>query len=139
MPAQPGQDGQCGNFNGIPADDGRMAVLARLGVNGVLEEDLLFPGPKTLVNPAISGCPQDILTNAHESCKQITDHFWPTMACLTHVCNGGTAATAQPGRSHRNLDDKNVQDESKHVEYRDLRDANVFSNPNEQTKKEFDV
>merc|ERR1711941_167393 len=50
MPPQPGQDGQCGNFNGNVVDDSRMAVRARMGKNGVPQDELYFDGPKTPVN-----------------------------------------------------------------------------------------
>jgi hypothetical protein len=92
MSAQPGQDGQCGNFNGIAADDARLAVKARMGPNGVAAEDLMFPGPKTEIDPAIESCPDSTLVRAHEECKAVTTSFWPKMDCLTTVCNGGVAA-----------------------------------------------
>merc|ERR1711879_896886 len=91
MPKQDGQDGQCGNFNGIAADDARLAVKARLGANGVEEADLLFPLPKTPIDPGIESCPDSTLVKAHEECKAVTTSFWPKMSCLRHVCNGGSA------------------------------------------------
>lgn len=91
MSAQPGQDGQCGNFNGNPADDARLLVKARLGKDGVAKEDLLFPGPKSPVNQELESCPDDALVKAHEECKKVTTSFWPSMQCLVTVCNGGTA------------------------------------------------
>jgi len=92
MPAQPGQDGQCGNFNGIAADDARLAVKARLGANGVDEADLLFDEPKTPIDPGIESCPDSTLVSTHEKCKAVTSSFWPKMSCLKTVCNGGEAA-----------------------------------------------
>merc|ERR1719343_501026 len=89
MSAQPGQDGQCGNFNGNPADDARLLVKARLGMNGVPAEDLMFPGPKTPINQELENCPDSTLVGAHEACKAITTSYWPSMHCLVGVCNGG--------------------------------------------------
>jgi hypothetical protein len=91
MSKQEGQDGQCGNFNGNPADDARLLVKARLGMNGVPAEDLLFDGPKTLINQELENCPDAALVKAHEACKAVTKSFWPSMHCLVTVCNGGQA------------------------------------------------
>jgi hypothetical protein len=92
MSKQPYQDGQCGNFNGIAADDARLAVKARMGPNGVDAADLMFEEPKTPVDPAIESCPDSTLVRAHEECKAVTTSFWPKMDCLATVCNGGVAA-----------------------------------------------
>jgi hypothetical protein len=92
MPAQPGQDGQCGNFNGVAADDARLAVKARMGPNGVAAEDLMFEEPKTEIDQGIESCPDSTLVRAHEECKAVTTDFWPKMECLKTVCNGGVAA-----------------------------------------------
>jgi len=91
MPRQEGQDGQCGNFNGNPVDDARLLVKARLGLNGVPAEDLLFPEPKTPINQELESCPDTTLVAAHEACKKVTRSFWPSMQCLVTVCNGGQA------------------------------------------------
>jgi hypothetical protein len=91
MPPQAGQDGQCGNFNGNPADDARLLVKARLGMNGVPTADLLFPGPKTAINQELESCPDTTLVSAHEQCKAVSNNFWPHMGCLVSVCNGGPA------------------------------------------------
>jgi hypothetical protein len=91
MPAQEGQDGQCGNFNGNPADDARLLVKARLGKDGVPAEDLIFPGPKTPINQELEMCPDAALVSAHEKCKAVSNNFWPHMHCLVTVCNGGEA------------------------------------------------
>jgi len=92
MSAQPGQDGQCGNFNGIPADDTRMAVRARIGKDGVPASELMFPGAKTPVDQGIEDCDDVKLTAAHATCKAVTkDSFWPKMSCLKSVCHGGPA------------------------------------------------
>merc|ERR1712066_287868 len=91
MPPQEGQDGQCGNFNGIVADDARLMVKARLGKDGVAAEDLMFPGPKTPVNQELENCPDAALVGAHEACKAVSHNFWPHMDCLVTVCNGGQA------------------------------------------------
>jgi len=89
MPPQPGQDGQCGNFNGNAIDDARMAVVARLGKDGVPADELYFPGPKTIVNLDLENCPDDTLKSAYETCKGVSDKFWPHKKCLVSVCNGG--------------------------------------------------
>jgi len=91
MAAIAGQDGHCGNFNGIAADDSRLAVRARLGGDGVAEEDLLFPGPKTPIDQGIELCDDAKLVAAHEKCKGETESFWPSMQCLKRECNGGVA------------------------------------------------
>merc|ERR1711979_34967 len=75
MTAQPGQDGQCGNFNGNPADDARLLVNARLGMNGVPAEDLIFPGPKTEINQELENCPDVALTNAQQGSKRVSRKF----------------------------------------------------------------
>merc|ERR1712070_534476 len=61
MPHQEGQDGQCGNFNGIAEDDARLAVKSRLGKDGVPVEDLMFPGEKTPINQDLEDCPDTLL------------------------------------------------------------------------------
>jgi hypothetical protein len=95
MPAQPGQDGHCGNFNGNVADDARVQVRARLGKRGVAVQDLLFPGPKTPINPGnrpdVSDCPQTKLDLAERVCKKRESSFFPTAACLVDVCFAGVA------------------------------------------------
>merc|ERR1712050_14156 len=92
MSKQPGQDGQCGNFNGNVLDDSRMAVRARMGKNGVPEDELYFDGPKTPVNQDIENCDDNKLKAAHDACEAVSETFWPHMECLTTVCNGGVAA-----------------------------------------------
>jgi len=94
MSQQPQQDGQCGNFNGNPADDARLLVKARLGMGGVPAQDLIFPGPKTPINQELESCPDATLVSAHEACKAVTHSFWPHMECLVTVCNGGQAVAA---------------------------------------------
>jgi len=93
MPAAPGQDGHCGNFNGNPADDDRLQIRARVGTTGVSQAELLFPGIKTPVvagnHPDINDCPSDKLTLAHDTCKAKEHKFIPSMGCLIDVCFGG--------------------------------------------------
>merc|ERR1719221_1764321 len=90
MPTQPGgQDGNCGNYNGNGLDDTRIAVVGRLGKDGVAVEDLLFPGAKTEINQDMEDCADEILTSAHETCKKYSTSFWPTRDCLVQVCQGG--------------------------------------------------
>jgi len=96
MPPQPGQDGQCGNFNGNAIDDSRMAVIARLGKDGVPADELYFTEPKTIVNQELESCPDDTLKNAHAQCKAVTTSFWPSMQCLVSVCHGGSLPPPAP-------------------------------------------
>jgi len=92
MPPQPGQDGDCGNFNGEPLDDKRFVQRARVGKDGVPAPELLFLTPKTIVNKVIEDCEDEVLASAHEQCKAITTNFWPKMSCLVEVCHGRPAA-----------------------------------------------
>merc|ERR1712066_1039002 len=89
MGPQPGQDGQCGNFNGNVIDDSRMAVRARLGKDGVPADELYFTEPKTIVVQDLELCPDDKLKSAHNQCKAFSSTWWPHMSCLVSVCNGG--------------------------------------------------
>jgi len=95
MPAQPGQDGHCGNFNGNQADDDRLQIRARVGTTGVEEVDMLFPGPKTPPLPAsrpdINNCPRPKLEAGKVSCKAKEKKFIPSMACLIDFCFAGKA------------------------------------------------
>jgi hypothetical protein len=93
MSAAPNQDGQCGNFNGNPADDARLMVRARMGRNGVSQQDLIFPGPKTPINPGhrpdLNDCAPGKLEEAKALCKEKEKKWNPSSACLTDVCFGG--------------------------------------------------
>jgi len=95
MSAQPDQDGHCGNFNGNPADDKRTAVRARVGTNGVPENQLIFPGPKTPVNPSgrpdLNDCPEGELKVAMERCKRSEHKLFPSNACIIDTCLGHLA------------------------------------------------
>jgi len=99
MPAQQGQDGHCGNFNGNPADDGRTQIRARVGKTGVPENELILPGPKININPGnrpdLNDCPQDKLTLAHDTCKEKLKVFIPPMSCLIDFCFGGAGFVQQ--------------------------------------------
>merc|ERR1739844_269003 len=93
MPAQPGQDGHCGNFNNNLADDDRLQIRARVGTTGVAQGDLLFPIQKTPVvqgnRPDINNCEASKLNGAKDLCKKKEHKFIPSMACLIDVCFGG--------------------------------------------------
>merc|ERR1712066_701931 len=93
MPAQPGQDGHCGNFNGNQADDDRLQIRARVGTTGVAQADLLFPIQKTPIGqsnrPDINNCPRPKLESSKATCKAKEHKFIPSMACLIDVCFGG--------------------------------------------------
>jgi len=99
MSAQPGQDGHCGNFNGNQADDDRMQIRARVGTTGVAVADMLFPGPKTPINPVaradINNCPRPKLEAAKATCKAKEQKFIPSMACLIDVCFAGPGFAGQ--------------------------------------------
>jgi hypothetical protein len=92
MPAQPNHDGQCGNFNGNPADDDRMQVRARVGTQGVPAGALLFPGGKTPIAPGnrpdINNCPEEKLVGFKKECDDNQD---TSMECLIDRCFGGGA------------------------------------------------
>merc|ERR1719413_236583 len=94
MPAQPNQDGHCGNFNGNVADDDRVQVRSRVGKTGVpAGPDFLFPWGKTPINPGnrpdMNDCPPGTSHKAKEICKKKEKTFFPTPACLVDVCFGG--------------------------------------------------
>jgi hypothetical protein len=92
MHAQKGQDGHCGNFNGIRDDDDRIQVRARVGKTGV-DPNLLLYHTKTPVmvanRPNINDCPAAKLDQAKASCKAKEQKLIPSMACLIDVCFAG--------------------------------------------------
>merc|ERR1712137_1383589 len=89
----PDMGGECGNFNGNPADDERTAVRARLGKQGVPAAELLFPGPKTPIIKTdrlqLADCPQKDLDHATELCSKQQGTTFPSKDCLYDVCFGG--------------------------------------------------
>jgi hypothetical protein len=93
MSNQPNQDGQCGNFNGNPADDARLMVRARMGKNGVAQQDLIFPGPKTPIEQAdhldLNDCAPGKLERARATCKDKEKKWNPSKSCLIDVCFAG--------------------------------------------------
>lgn len=98
MHKQPNQDGHCGNFNGIPADDDRIQVRARVGKTGVDPSVLLFDYKTPVVQanrPNINDCPADQLEAAKATCKEREHKFIPSMACLIDVCFGGKGFAAE--------------------------------------------
>jgi hypothetical protein len=92
MPAQPAQDGHCGNFNGNPADDTRLAIRGRIGKNGVLEAELLFK-VKTPVaqpnRPDLNDCPAPKAERAREVCAAQSSGGMASKDCMIDVCFGG--------------------------------------------------
>jgi len=92
QPPIPGQDGQCGNFNGNPADDDRMLVRQRLGPQGVSPQDLLFPGYKTPINPGnrpdINDCPAPKMTQAKAACAAQAPNHMAGHSCIMDYCFG---------------------------------------------------
>lgn len=89
MRKQPGMDGHCGNFNGLPADDDRMEVRNRVGKAGVNPSQLLFKTqtPITKANrPDINACPTATLNEAKADCKARFGGGSPPMSCLTDYC-----------------------------------------------------
>jgi len=101
MPAQPAQDGHCGNFNGNQADDDRLQIRARVGTQGVAVADMLFPGMKTPISPVaradINNCARPKLEAAKAACKAKEQKFIPSMACLIDVCFGGVGFAGDAG------------------------------------------
>merc|ERR1711920_760051 len=101
MSAQPGQDGHCGNFNGNPADDARLQVRARVGVTGVAQADMIFPGPKTPIasgnRPDINDCPRVKLLAGKADCKRKEHKFIPSKGCIVDYCFGGAGFAAEAG------------------------------------------
>jgi len=98
MHKQPDQDGHCGNFNGVPTDDDRIQVRARVGKTGVEPAQMLFhtKTPVMIANrPNINDCPAEKLDDAKSVCKakkqRETGSKWaiPSMDCLIDVCFGG--------------------------------------------------
>merc|ERR1712241_430665 len=93
MHSRTGQDGHCGNFNGNPGDDDRMAVRQRVGTQGVpAGPDFLF-ATKTPVTsadrPDINNCPTATLNAAKADCKATFGGMSPKMSCLTDYCFAG--------------------------------------------------
>jgi hypothetical protein len=99
MPPMPGQDGHCGNFNGISDDDNRLAVRSRVGTQGVAVGELLFSGPKTPINPTNHPDLNDVrpakLYAARMFCKAHSGGGMPSQACIMDYCFGGEALAAQ--------------------------------------------
>jgi len=98
MHGQKGQDGHCGNFNGVREDDDRLQVRARVGKAGVDPNLLLFntKTPVMIVNrPNINDCPQEKLDLAKASCKAKEHKFVPSIACLIDACFGGVGFVNQ--------------------------------------------
>merc|ERR1712129_159892 len=86
MPAQPNQDGHCGNFNGDPEDDKRLAIRARVGTNGVDPSVLLFNTKTPVVQanrPDINNCPEDRADQAKSACQ--TKGAQELAACMVDV------------------------------------------------------
>jgi len=99
MPAQPGQDGHCGNFNGNPADDVRTMVRQRVGTTGVDPGQLLFNTKHPVVSspnrPDLNNCPEDKMKQAHDACAQKSPNHIPTHECMIDVCFGGPQFAGQ--------------------------------------------
>jgi hypothetical protein len=92
MPVQPGQDGQCGNFNGNPADDSRPLIRARIGTNGVDQANLLFETKTPVVTanrPDLNNCPTEKAAHAREVCKSHSANGMASYDCMVDVCFGG--------------------------------------------------
>jgi len=93
MHARPGQDGHCGNFDGIGANDDRLQVRARVGKTGVPKEELLFKTKTPVVaanRPNINDCPATKLDEAKAYCRaQEGGKLIPSMGCLVDYCFAG--------------------------------------------------
>merc|ERR1712129_657981 len=73
MHKQPDQDGHCGNFNGIPTDDDRIQVRARVWKTGVEPAQMLFhtKTPVMVANrPNINDCPAEKLDMPNRCARQ---------------------------------------------------------------------
>jgi hypothetical protein len=100
MPAQPDQDGHCGNFNGNPTDDDRLQVRARMGKHGVAAEELMLKGGKTPIvptqnRPDVNDCDATVLRQARAACKNWEGAFFPSMGCLVDYCFSGKRFASQ--------------------------------------------
>merc|ERR550525_1456910 len=89
-PPQPGHDGHCGNFNGNPQDDDRLAIRARVGTTGVPQGELLFNTKHPVVQanrPDLNNCPTPKEHQAKIMCqqKQAPDLH----GCMIDACFGG--------------------------------------------------
>jgi len=92
MHARPGQDGHCGNFNGIAADDDRLEVRLRIGKTGIAQSDLLFrvKTPVTAADrPDIRDCDTATLHAAEAGCKAKFGGRSPKFSCLIDYCFAG--------------------------------------------------
>jgi len=92
MPVQPGQDGHCGNFNGNPQDDDRLAIRARVGTTGVPQGELLFNTKHPVVQanrPDLNNCPSDREEAAKRRCQQ--QNAPDLHGCMVDDCFGGKA------------------------------------------------
>jgi len=92
MPAQPGQDGHCGNFNGNPADDTRLLIRSRIGTTGVAEANLLFETKTPVVapnRPDLNNCPEEKAEHAREVCLSKSTNGMASHDCMVDVCFGG--------------------------------------------------
>lgn len=90
MPAQPGQDGHCGNFNGNPQDDDRLSIRARVGTTGVPQGELLFNTKHPVVQanrPDLNNCPGPTAERMKDMCQR---KGAPDLhACMIDGCFGG--------------------------------------------------
>jgi hypothetical protein len=92
MHLHPGQDGNCGNFNGKAADDDRLQVRQRVGKTGVAQSELLFKvkTPITIADrPDISDCETATLHTAEAACKARFGGMSPKFSCLIDYCFAG--------------------------------------------------
>jgi len=98
MHGQKGQDGHCGNFNGVREDDDRLQVRSRIGKTGVDPTQLLFNAKTPVMNanrPSINDCPTEKLAQAKAACKTKEQKLIPSMACLIDVCFAGVGFVNQ--------------------------------------------
>lgn len=101
-PHEGGQDGSCGNFNGIAADDTTQAIQARIGQR-VPANELLFNAPAP-VGPGgqlktIEDCAQEKRAHAERLCNgnQPAVAGKPLESCIFDVCFGGDQYAAEDG------------------------------------------
>jgi len=95
MSKQEGQDGVCGNFNGVSSDDMGKALHSRFG-HGVPQDELMFAHaiplmiPKEM--PSQKRCGGERRKRAEAIChKESTEAGWSFAECLGDVCDAHTA------------------------------------------------
>eukprot|EP00930_Biecheleria_cincta_P014799 TRINITY_DN12580_c0_g1_i1.p1 TRINITY_DN12580_c0_g1~~TRINITY_DN12580_c0_g1_i1.p1 ORF type:complete len:158 (-),score=35.16 TRINITY_DN12580_c0_g1_i1:98-541(-) len=95
MPKQVGQDGVCGNFNGVAQDDKGQDLHRRFG-HGVSSGENMFSNPIPWHSPQLMPdsrrCSPDMLARAKQICQLAAQQDgWSFAECLGDVCDEHTA------------------------------------------------